>query len=311
MRKKAPKDDIKKKPLLQRIWYQKSLILMTVPGLLIVLVFSYIPMYGILIAFKDYSPRAGILFSPWAGLKHFELFFKNPFAPDLLKNTLILGVYSLLWSFPAPIILALLFNELRGSKFKKTAQTVSYFPYFISGVIVCGMIKEFCSRNGMFNQITALFGMEPVSFLLKPEYFRTIYIASGIWQGVGFGCIIYLAALSNVDSELLDAADIDGANRFQKIRYINWPAILPTTTILLIFAISGIMGNDFTKIMLLYCPQTYKVADVIGTYTYREGIQGQNFEYAAAIGLFMSVIGLVLISAANWISRKVSENSLW
>ena len=301
----------RKESLWRKIIKQKALILMTIPGLLVVLIFNYFPMYGVLIAFKDYSPRAGIMGSPWAGFKYFESFLTNPMTPGIFKNTLLLGIYSLFWSFPAPIIQALLFNELRGKKFKKLTQTVSYFPHFISTVIVCGMIKEFSSRSGLFNQINALLGNSPVSFLLDPKYFRTLFIGSGIWQSVGFGSIIYLAALSGVDPSLLDAADIDGANRFHKIRYINWPAIAPTTTILLIFAISNILGNDFTKVLLLYSPKTYSVADVIGTYTFREGIRGQRFEYSTAIGLLMSVIGFILIVAANWFSRRVSETSLW
>ncbi|HHY82435.1 MAG TPA: sugar ABC transporter permease [Clostridiales bacterium] len=300
-----------KKPLWKRILQQRALILMVIPGLLVVLVFNYFPMYGVLIAFKDYSTRAGIWGSPWVGFKYFENFFKNPTTPSLFRNTFLLGLYSLIWSFPAPIILALLFNELRGKRFKKLTQTVSYFPHFISTIIVCGMLKEFSSRGGLFNQINALLGNEPVSYLLEPKYFRTLFIASGIWQSVGFGSIIYLAALSGVDQSLLDAADIDGANRFHKIIYINWPAIAPTTIVLLIFAISNIMGNDFTKVLLLYSPKTYSVADVIGTYTFREGIQGQRFEYTTAIGLLMSVIGFVLIVIANWVSKHVSETSLW
>lgn len=279
--------------------------------MLVLLIFNYVPMYGVLIAFKDYSTRAGIWRSKWVGFKYFVNFFNNPLAPQLLWNSFILGVYTLFWSFPAPIILALLFNELRGRRFKKLAQTVSYFPHFISVVIVCGMVKEFCQRGGLFNQIRELLGYESISFLLEPQYFRTIFISSGIWQSVGFGSIIYLAALSGVDQSLLDAASIDGANRFHKIRYINWPTIAPTTTILLIFAISGILGTDFTKVLLLYSPKTYSVADVIGTYTFREGIQNQRFEYTTAIGLFMSVIGFILIASANWFSRRISETSLW
>lgn len=284
---------------------------MTIPGLLIVLVFNYFPMYGVTIAFREFSVRAGILRSPWAGLKWFEMFFSNPLAGRLFRNTFLLGLYSLLWGFPAPIILSLLFNELRGKKFRKYAQTISYFPHFISVVVVAGMLKEFASRTGLFNQIRSLFDLEPISFFLEPQYFRTLFITSGIWQTIGFSSIIYLAALSGVDPSLLDAAAIDGANRFQRIRYINWPTIAPTTTILLIFAISNILAHDFTKVMLLYSPRIYSVADVIGTYTYREGIQNTNYEYASAIGLFMSVIGFVLIIITNWVSRRVSETSLW
>jgi len=297
--------------LMHRLWRDKALLSMVAPGLVLLFVFNYVPMYGVIIAFKDYSAKLGIWYSHWVGLKWFMQFFGNPLSFTLLKNTFLLGFYSLLWSFPAPVILAMLFNELRSPRFKKISQTVSYFPYFISTVIVCGMIKEFCSRSGLFNQMTGIFGAAPVSFLLNPKYFRTIFIGSGIWQTVGYSCIIYLAALTSVDPELLDAADIDGANRFHKVLYINWPAIASTTTILLIFAISNILGNDFTKILLLYSPQTYSTADVIGTYTFREGIQNSKFEYSTAIGFFMSVIGFMLMITANKISRKVSDTSLW
>jgi len=300
-----------KKSFWKRAAKQKYIILMTIPGLLVVFLFHYLPIYGVLIAFKKFSPKAGILSSPFVGLDNFKLFFSNPLAFQLLKNTFLMGFYNLLWSFPAPIILALLFNELQGRIFKKFTQTVSYFPHFISTVIVCGMVKAFSAREGLFNQIGAFFGAGATSFLLDPKYFRTLIIGSGIWQGVGFGSIIYLAALSGVQQELLDAAAIDGANRFQRIRYINWPTIAPTTVILLIFAISGILGNDFQKILLLYSPQTYSVADVISTYTFREGIQNQKFEYSAAIGLFMSAMGFMLVVITNWLSKKVSETSLW
>ena len=296
---------------LKKLWKQKWLFVMTLPGLATVLVFNYFPMYGVQIAFKNFNPMEGIWNSPWVGLTYFESFFANPTTLQLFKNTLLIGVYSLLWSFPMPIILALLFNELRGRRFKKLTQTISYFPFFISTVILCGMIREFVSRDGLINQITEIFGAAPRSFLLFPEYFRTIYISSGIWQGVGFGSIIYLAALTGVDPEMLDAASIDGANRFQKIYYIHWPAIQPTTIILLIFAIGGILGNDFTKILLLKNAQIESVAGVIGTYTFEEGIQRRQFEYTTAIGLFMSVIGFMLISITNWVSKKVSDTSLW
>ncbi|WP_242973343.1 ABC transporter permease [Clostridium thermosuccinogenes] len=284
---------------------------MALPGFLVVLIFNYFPMYGILIAFKDYSPVKGILGSDWVGFQHFQDFFRNPMATRILKNTLLLGIYTLLWSFPAPIILALLFNELKNQHFKKLVQTVSYFPNFISVVVVAGMLKEFCSRDGLFNNLLGLFGVEPIMFLLKPEYFRTIFIASGIWQGVGFGSIIYLAALSSVDPTLYDVAEIDGANRWHKMLHVSWPAIKPTTVILLIFSVGGILGNDYQKILLLYSPETYSVSDVIGTYVYREGLQGARFEYTSAIGLFMSLVSFIILYLTNALSRKVSETSLW
>lgn len=293
------------------LWKQRYLLLMTLPGFLVVLVFSYFPMYGVLIAFQNYSVRKGILGSEWIGFQHFIDFFSNPLACRTVKNTLVLGFLNLIWSFPIPIILALLFNELRSLKFKKAVQTISYFPYFLSTVIVAGMLLEFCSREGLFNQIRAFFGQNPILFLQEPGWFRTLFIGSGIWSGAGYGTILYLAAISNVDPTLYDVASIDGANRFQKIRHITLPAIAPTVTIMLIMAVGGILGSDFQKVILLYNPQTYSVADVIGSYTYREGIVGARFEYTTAIGLFQSVVGFVLIFLANKFSRKVSDTSLW
>ncbi|MCI9218607.1 MAG: sugar ABC transporter permease [Lachnospiraceae bacterium] len=300
-----------KRSLKARAWRQRYLFLMVLPGFLIVLVFSYFPMYGILIAFENYSVNKGVMGSEWVGFKHFMDFFTNPMAFRVVKNTLILGVYNLLWSFPIPIVLAVLFNEIKNQKFKKLVQTVSYFPYFLSTVIVAGMLLSFCSREGLFNQIRALIGLEPLLFLQDPGSFRTLFIGSGIWQGAGYGTILYLAAISNIDPSLYDVASIDGASRFQKIRHITLPALRPTITIMLIMAVGGILGSDFQKIMLLYTPQTYPVADVIGTYTYREGIAGARFEYTTAIGLFNSLISFVLLAIANLISRKASDTSLW
>lgn len=297
--------------LWSRIVRHKYLYLMVLPGFLTVLIFTYFPMYGILIAFKNYSASKGIMDSPWVGFKYFNTFFHDPMAFRVLKNTLLLGVYTLFWSFPAPIILALLFNELRNKKFKKIVQTVSYFPHFISVVIVAGMIKEFTARDGLFNDIISFFGGTPVMFLLEPDYFRTIFISSGIWQGVGFGTIIYLAALSGIDPTLYDVAEVDGANRWKKIVHITWPSLRSTTVILLIFAVGGILGTDFQKIILLYSPETYSVADVIGSYVYRQGILGAQYEYTTAIGLFMSIISFIVLYLTNWISRKVSDTSLF
>jgi len=293
------------------IWKQRWLLLMALPGFLIVLVFNYFPMYGVLIAFEDYSVKKGVLGSEWVGLKNFMDFFHNPMATRTIKNTVILGVYNLLWSFPIPIVLALLFNELKGRRFKKTVQTISYFPYFLSTMIVAGMLMQFCSREGLFNQILGFLGKKPILFLQEPKWFRTIFIGSGVWTGAGYGTILYLAAISNIDPNLYDVASIDGASRFQKIRHITMPALTPTITIMLIMAIGGIMGSDFQKVILLQTPQTYSISDVIGSYTYREGILGARFEYTTAIGLFQSLVGFILIVAANKVSQKVSDNSLW
>ncbi|WP_213581886.1 sugar ABC transporter permease [Paenibacillus sp. J2TS4] len=290
---------------------QKYLYLMILPGFIIVLVFSYFPMYGVLIAFQDYNVAKGIWGSEWVGFKYFAEFFSNPLAVRTIKNTLLLGIYGLLWSFPAPIILALLLNELKHLKFKKFVQTVSYFPHFISTVIIVGMIKEFASLDGLFNKITGFFGMEAVQFMSEPAFFRTLFIGSGIWQGIGWGTILYLAALSGADPTLYDVASIDGANRWQKMKHISWPALIPTTVILFILSVGGILGTDFMKVMLMYNPGTYETADVIGTYVYRVGLEGGRFEYAAAVGLMLSVVSFLFVYATNRFSRKFSETSLW
>lgn len=290
---------------------QKQLIFMILPGLLIILIFNYFPMYGTLIAFEKYNPAKGIFGSEWVGLKYFKMFFSNPLAWRLIKNTFLLGFYSLLFSFPAPIILALLIDQIKNLHFKKAIQTISYFPHFISTIVIVGLIKEFFASDGFINLLVKTFGGDTISFLTKASWFRTIFIGSGIWQGIGWGTIIYLAALSNVDPQLNEAAAIDGANRWQKVRYISWPAIIPTTTIMLIFAISGILGSDFQKVLLMYSPGTYSTADIISTYVYREGIQGGRFEYSTAIGLLMNVVSCVLIIGANKVSKSLSENSLW
>lgn len=290
---------------------QKYLLLMTLPGFLIVLVFKYVPIYGILIAFKNYDVAAGIWDSPWVGFKHFVSFFNNPMSYRIIKNTVLLGLYSLLWGFPAPIILALLMHELKLLWFKRWVQTITYFPHFLSVVIIVGFIKEFTSMDGLFNQIAGWFGAEPVPMLSQSGYFRTLFIGSGIWQGIGWGTIIYLAALSGVDEVLYEAATIDGANRWQRMVHITWPAILPASTILLILSLGSIVGSDFQKILLMYNPNIYETADVIDTFVYRQGILGAQYEFSTAVGLMLSIVALVFVVAGNQISKKVSETSLW
>jgi putative aldouronate transport system permease protein len=290
---------------------QRYLLLMILPGFLIIFIFNYIPIYGILIAFKDYNVAEGVIGSPWVGLKYFKMFLTNPLSLRLFKNTLLLGFYSLLWGFPAPIILALLLNEIRNTLFKRVVQTISYVPHFISVVVIVGMLSEFTAVDGIFNKIIAMFGTQPFPMMAQKELFRTLFVGSNIWQGIGWGTIIYLAAISGVDSSLYDVADIDGANRWHKMVYITWPAIRPTTTVLLILNLGGILGADYQKVLLMYNSNIMEVADVIGTYVYREGIQGARFEYTTAIGLFLSIISFAFVYAGNFVSKKVSENSLW
>ena len=285
--------------------------LMGLPVLAYYLIFHYGPMYGVIIAFKNFSPGRGILGSSWVGFRWFQDFFNSYYFGRLLRNTLLINILNLIFSFPAPIILALLLNELRSQKFKKTVQTISYMPHFISLVVICGMIHDFTARDGVINDIIAWFGGEPDTMLLRPELFRPIYIISGIWQGIGWGSIIYLAALSGIDPELYQASLIDGANRWDQVWHITLPGIMPTIVILLILRIGSMMSVGHEKIILLYNASTYETADVISSFVYRKGLLEANYSYSAAVGLFNSVINFILIITANWISRNVNETSLW
>ena len=285
--------------------------ILMIPILIYLILFCYKPMYGLIIAFKNYKPALGFAGSKWVGLKYFKKFFGDYYFFRILRNTFLISLYSILWGFPAPILLALMLNELRGERFKRTVQTVTYIPHFISMVVICSIIRQFCLSDGVFNDIGAFFGAQRTALLQKPAYFRTIYVASGIWQEIGWSSIIYLAALTNVDPQLMEAAVVDGANRFQRVWNVSLPALMPTISIQLIFSISGIMSASTEKTLLLYNEATYEVGDVIGTYVYREGILGGAFEYTTAIGLLMSIVSLVLITLANYGSRLFSENSLW
>jgi putative aldouronate transport system permease protein len=306
-----PLRKINKKSFLQRLVIQRWLILMALPAFSLVLVFHYLPIYGILIAFKDYSVAKGVWASDWAGLKHFRLFLNNPLAARLFTNTLRIGVSTLIFTFPAPIILALLLNEVNSTIYKRFVQSISYIPHFISAVVIVGILTNFSSRDGLFNVVRGWIGLRPALMMASTRYFVPLYVGSAVWQGVGWGTIIYLAALTGVDPTLYDVASIDGANRWHKMRYISLPAIKPTTTILLILSLRGILGSDFEKILLMQNDANRSVADVINTYVYREGIQGARFEYSTAVSLFLSVISFIIVISANYLSRKVSENSLW
>lgn len=289
----------------------KFLILMALPVFVWYFIFRYLPMYGVIIAFKDFSPMKGIIGSEWVGLKHFFSFFSSYYAWRVIRNTLLISFYHLIFGFPAPIILALLLNEVRNTVFKKVVQTVTYLPHFISLVVICGMIVDFTSKNGLVSYIISLFGGERVSLLLYPQYFRTIYISTGIWQSVGWGSIIYLAALSGIDQELYDATAIDGAGRWKQFLHVTLPGIAPTIVILLILNIGRIMSEGYEKVILLYSPNIYETADIISSFTYRRGLVESNYSFATAVGLFNSVINLTLILTANKISSKLNETSLW
>lgn len=290
----------------------KYLLLLIVLPVLYYIIFHYVPLYGVQIAFKRYSPGRGIWGSQWVGLKWFRQFFGSYFAGRLIRNVLILNIYNLLWGFPLPIIFALLLNEVKNAAFKRMVQTISYMPHFISVVVVVGMVFSFLSvNNGIVNVFLENIGIEPINFMSEPRWFRTIYIASGVWQSFGWGSIIYLAALSGIDTEQYEAAKIDGANRLQQIIHITIPGILPTVIILLILQCGRMMSVGYEKIILMYNTATYEVADVISTYVYRNGILGGEFSFSTAVDLFNNVCNCVLLVTINWFSRKVSDISLW
>lgn len=289
----------------------KSLYLMILPVLLFYLIFHYKPMYGAIIAFKDFSPIKGILGSNWIGFKHFYDFFDSYYFWRILKNTLAISISSLIFGFPAPIILALLINELRSKLFSRTIQTITYMPHFISLVVICGLIKEFTADTGIINYVMGLFGGDRVTMLNKPELFVPIYVTSGMWQEIGWGSIIYLASLAGIDPQLYEAATIDGAGRWRQTWNVTLPGIMHTIIILLILRIGNIMNVGFEKIILLYNPVIYETSDVISTFVYRRGILEFSFSFSAAVGLFNSVINCFLLIGANWFSKKFNETSLW
>ena len=275
------------------------------------LVFHYAPMYGIIVSFKDYNIVKGIMGSPWAGFKWYEKFLTDPYFCKVVRNTFLLSLENIIWGFPFPIIIALLLNEVRNRKFKKAIQSVTYLPHFISTVVVCGMLVSILSSDGLVNNIIRALGGETKQFLMYPEYFRTIYVISEIWQKAGWTSIIYLAALTGIDASILDAATIDGANRMQRIRHVTLPAITPTISTLLIMDLGKMMNLGYEKVLLLYNGSTMETADIIATYVYRRGILQNSFSYATAVGLFQTVIGVVLLVMANKVSKKLSETSLW
>ncbi|MFO3717790.1 ABC transporter permease [Anaerococcus sp. ENR1011] len=294
---------------LKRYW---QLYIFLLPALIYFLIFHYGPMYGVQIAFKKYMPSLGITGSPWVGFEHFKKFFDSYYFGDLIKNTLGISIYELILGFPMPIILALVFNELKNGFFKKFAQTVTYAPHFISTVVIVGMLVSFLSPStGIINHIIAAFGGNRHAFLEDPKWFKTIYVLSGIWQNTGWNTIIYMSALAGVNPELHEAAAIDGASRFQRLLYINLPALVPTMIILLIMNFGSIMSMGYEKILLMQNPLNIAASNVISTFTYQQGLIDANYSYAAAVGLFNAAINAILLLSVNKITRKVTDIGLW
>lgn len=305
----------------KRMKQQKVLLLLLVPGLVYFFLFSYVPMYGVLIAFKQFQLQAGqnfvssILSSPWAGtlgLDNFKTFINGPYFWQLLRNTFLLGVYSIVFGFPVPILFALLLNELRSRYYKSFVQTVSYLPYFLSIVAVVGMMKLMLApESGIVNLLLMKLGLEPIYFFGVPGWFRSLFIGSHIWKDLGMGAVIYLAALSKVDAEQYESAVLDGATRLQQMRHITLPAIKPVIVITLILSLSGVLSVGAEKVLLMYSPLTYDTADVFSTYVYRQGLVSMDFSLGAAVDLFNSVINVIFLVSANFLARKVTEESLW
>lgn len=294
-----------------RIWKHREYYLMLLPAVLYVALFCYAPMYGLQIAFKNYKVSLGVSGSPWIGFRNFTDFFQSYYFVTLLKNTLVLSLYALIVGFPIPIIIALIINEMKG-RFKKVTQTVLYAPHFISLVVLVSILNSMLSPSqGVVNTILEMLGRERIYFMADPKYFRHLYVWSGVWQGMGWGAIIYLAALSGVDPVLHEAADIDGATRLQKILHINIPTILPTIIIMLILRMGQVISVGYEKVYLMQNSMNVETAEVISTYVYKRGILNSNYSFSAAVGLFNNVVNVILVLFANWISKKVSKTSLF
>lgn len=298
--------------ILKHIKKDRQLLILFLPCLVFYIVFRYGPMYGIIIAFKDYGVFTGIAKSTWVGFKYFIQFFTGNDFWLLTRNTFLLGFYSLVWTFPFPIAFAILLNEIRGNKIKKAIQSVSCLPTFLSVVVVCSMVIDLLSpSHGLINSIISTFGFEKQYFMIKPQWFRTVYIVSDIWKNMGYSSIIILAALCGIDNTLYEAGTVDGCGRFKSIWFITLPGILPTIATMFIISSGNMIRVGFEKIILLYNPTTYEVADVFATYVYRKGILETNYSYATAVGLFESLVSLALLLITNYASKKMSEQSLW
>ncbi|WP_223829447.1 ABC transporter permease [Paenibacillus arenilitoris] len=292
-----------------RHWELYFMVLLPVAYLII---FKYVPMFGVQIAFKDFNVVQGIWGSDWVGMKHFTAFFESPNFWLTIRNTIGVSFYSLLAGFPIPILLALALNEVRTGKFKKSVQMVTYAPHFISTVVMVSIVMLMLTPHvGVVDRLFAMFGAEMTNFMGVPEYFKSIYVWSGVWQEMGYASIVYIAALAGVDPALYEAARVDGASRWKKILHIDLPSLIPVTVIMLILSLGNIMGVGFEKIYLMQNPLNLSSSEVISTYVYKVGLVGANFSFSSAVGLFNSVVNLILLVIVNFIARRVSENSLW
>lgn len=289
----------------------KYLYILAIPVVAFYLIFLYGPMFGLVIAFKDYNIGQGFLASKWVGLKYFKEYFGSVYFLRTLSNTFIISLMDIVFGFPFPIIFALMLNELKGKWFKKTVQTASYLPHFISVVVICGMITDFFGTDGLITNIISKITGENMNYIGDPRYFRSIFVGTNIWQQFGWGSIIYIAALAGVDTELYEAATIDGAGRWKQLWNVTIPGIMPTIMIMLILKVGRVLSVGYEKIILLYSPQTYEVADVISSYTYRSGISGARYSYSTAVGLFQSVVNITILFIGNRLSEKYTETALF
>ncbi len=305
-------NSIKSTKLFKNLKQDKYLLLMFLPIFVYFVVFKYLPMTGLVIAFKDFKPGHGIYFGDWVGLKWFSQFFSSPYAYRVIRNTVLISINSIIFGFPVPIIFAVCITELKRSSVRRIYQTASYLPHFISTVILVGIITNFFSmNNGVVNNFITLLGGEEINFLNNPNYFRILYVGSNIWQNFGFDSIIYIAAINSIDPTLFEVSKIDGITKFKQVYYITIPMIIPTIIILFILQLGQIMNVGFEKVFLMYNPAIYETADVISTYVYRKGIEGSSYSFATAVGFFNSVINFIFVYVANKICRRMTQTSLW